>query len=209
MSELVVKHAGPGFVLAPAERELLAIGLKNVTGQKRDAWRALAMTRDDPREAQLLLEYKQQVQVELQSISHQTIGLLNRLLQFHESEDENYVYYTKMIADYYRYLAEIFPGQGHERQSLDHYVRASKVAEAKLTSANPLRLGLALNMSVLLYEVLNDRKSAYATAKSAFDSAIPLLDRLDRVTYKDCTLILQLLRDNITLWLAEQKNQQR
>jgi len=37
-------------------------------------------------------------------------------------------------------------------------------------------------------------------AKSAFDLAISKLDKLKEADYKDSTLIMQLLRDNLTLW---------
>ena len=40
-------------------------------------------------------------------------------------------------------------------------------------------------------------------AKQAFDDAIAELDTLDEESYKDSTLIMQLLRDNLTIWTAE------
>lgn len=40
-------------------------------------------------------------------------------------------------------------------------------------------------------------------AKKAFDDAIAELDNLDEEQYKDSTTIMQLLRDNLTLWTSE------
>ena len=37
----------------------------------------------------------------------------------------------------------------------------------------------------------------------AFDEAIAELDTLNEESYKDSTLIMQLLRDNLTLWTSE------
>jgi 14-3-3 protein epsilon len=45
-------------------------------------------------------------------------------------------------------------------------------------------------------------------AKDAFDLAIKNLDQLDEGEYKDSTTIMQLLRDNITMWLSEQHDGQ-
>jgi len=40
-------------------------------------------------------------------------------------------------------------------------------------------------------------------AKQAFDEAISELDTLSEESYKDSTLIMQLLRDNLTLWTSD------
>lgn len=40
-------------------------------------------------------------------------------------------------------------------------------------------------------------------AKAAFDDAIAELDTLSEDSYKDSTLIMQLLRDNLTLWTSD------
>ena len=40
-------------------------------------------------------------------------------------------------------------------------------------------------------------------AKQAFDEAISELDTLNEESYKDSTLIMQLLRDNLTLWTSD------
>ena len=40
-------------------------------------------------------------------------------------------------------------------------------------------------------------------AREAFDEAIADLDNVADEYYKDATLIMQLLRDNLTLWTSE------
>ena len=45
-------------------------------------------------------------------------------------------------------------------------------------------------------------------AKQAFDDAIAELDTLSEESYKDSTLIMQLLRDNLTLWTSDQPEQE-
>jgi len=60
-----------------------------------------------------------------------------------------------------------------------------------------------LNFSVFYYEILNSPDRACHIAKQAFDEAIAELDTLSEESYKDSTLIMQLLRDNLTLWTSD------
>merc|ERR1712113_1066781 len=85
------------------------------------------------------------------------------------------------------------------------YEEAQKVAEADLAVTHPIRLGLALNYSVFQYEVLSNPDEACKMARTAFEEAIAELDNVAEDSYKDSTLIMQLLRDNLTLWTSDQE----
>jgi len=85
------------------------------------------------------------------------------------------------------------------------YTMATNVVRGgSLPATNPVRLGLALNYSVFAYEISGKPSLAITIAKKAFDEAVEELDGLDNATYKDATMIMQLLRDNINLWVTEQ-----
>ena len=88
-------------------------------------------------------------------------------------------------------------------KSLNAYSEASKIATSDLQTTDPIRLGLALNFSVFHYEILNSPDKACQMAKKAFDDAIADLDTLTEESYKDTTLIMQLIRDNLTLWTSD------
>ena len=57
------------------------------------------------------------------------------------------------------------------------------------------------------YEILNSPDRACRLAKAAFDDAIAELDTLSEESYKDSTLIMQLLRDNLTLWTSDMQTE--
>merc|ERR1712241_1542688 len=84
------------------------------------------------------------------------------------------------------------------------YKDAQTVAEKDLAVTHPIRLGLALNFSVFQYEVLQKPEDACKMARTAFEDAIAELDNVAEDSYKDSTLIMQLLRDNLTLWTSDQ-----
>jgi len=88
----------------------------------------------------------------------------------------------------------------------ESYNSATESAQ-QLAPTHPIRLGLALNFSVFLYEVQGETSKACDLAKDAFDQAIAELDTLDEESYKDSTLIMQLLRDNLTLWTSDDQDQ--
>merc|ERR1712137_1509751 len=83
------------------------------------------------------------------------------------------------------------------------YEEAHKTAEKDLAVTHPIRLGLALNYSVFQYEVLQNPDEACKMARTAFEDAIAELHNVQEDSYKDSTLIMQLLRDNLTLWTSD------
>merc|ERR1712038_1325835 len=89
------------------------------------------------------------------------------------------------------------------------YEEANTVAEKDLAVTHPIRLGLALNFSVFQYEVLNKPEDACKMARTAFEDAIAELDNVAKDSYKDSTLIMQLLRGNLTLWTSDQEDGQQ
>jgi 14-3-3 protein epsilon len=108
--------------------------------------------------------------------------------------------------DYHRYLAEFAAGDVRKDAATnahDAYKHATDIAQTDLPPTHPIRLGLALNFSVFYYEILNSPDRACHLAKQAFDDAIAELDTLSEESYKDSTLIMQLLRDNLTLWTSD------
>ena len=80
---------------------------------------------------------------------------------------------------------------------------ADEISKNCMSPTHPIRLGLALNFSVFVYEIRQSAQKACKMARDAFDDAIADLDNVDDDFYKDATLIMQLLRDNLTLWTEE------
>jgi len=206
VEKLVKMKSEKGEDLDVDERNLLSVAYKNVVGAKRASWRTLAGGFDEADE-ELLKKYKTIVENELEAICQEVLSLLKDHLckNVKGNGDETEVFYLKMCGDYYRYLSEFKTDDKEVKANAEKYYReAMDVAEANLNETHPTRLGLALNFSVCYYEILKEPEKACDLAKKSFDAAIEKLDTLQDSSYKDSTLIMQLLRDNLTLWTSSQ-----
>jgi len=202
--------------LSVDERNLLSVAYKNVIGSRRAAWRIISSVKDkeeskgNKKNVGLISDYTKKVEKELSDICSEVIKLLKDNLIPKAEGAEARVFYHKMVGDYYRYLAEFSSGDSRSEaanHAMEGYKAASAVAEQELSPTNPIRLGLALNFSVFYYEVMNSPEQACGLAKQAFDDAIAELDTLPEDSYKDSTLIMQLLRDNLTLWTSDMEDE--
>ncbi len=77
----------------------------------------------------------------------------------------------------------------------------------ELPVTNPIRLRVALSLSQFYLEILGSPEEAIQTAKNAFDAALPQIDGLSEEDYDEATLLLQLLRDNLTLWTPDMEEE--
>jgi len=205
--------------LSTEERNLFSVAYKNVVGAHRSSWRVMSaienkMALDEQadngvKEAQ---DYRTKIEDNLTKICHDVIDLLDKhLIPKADADMEAKIFYQKMKGDYYRYLAEIIVGENADEakkssiveKASEAYAGAFDTCKENMKPTHPIRLGLALNYSVFFYEIMNSHEKACELAKEAFDQAIAELDNVPEENYKDSTLIMQLLRDNLTLWTSD------
>ncbi|XP_075243322.1 14-3-3 protein 2-like [Convolutriloba macropyga] len=193
------------------ERNLLSVAYKNLVGLRRASFKALSAvetkTTDDHLK-KLAKGYKEKIFHDLVSKCKEVLHILEeQLIPLSNDNVDSKVFFLKMKGDYYRYMAEpnIDSNRGRKEMiatSRDSYENAWKACEI-LPTTHPARLGLALNYSVFHYEILEDKNKACNIAKAAFDEALSELDNAKGDSYKDATLIMQLLRDNLVLWTEQ------
>jgi len=207
--------------LSVEERNLLSVAYKNAVGSRRASWRIISSveqketTKSNTEAAARAASYRKKVEAELDDICDKILKLLTDHLIIGKDKDttgkeEAQVFYYKMKGDYHRYIAEYKSDVEKTNASTaakEAYQAAMKIAESGLLVTHPIRLGLALNFSVFFYEVLNQPEEACQMARKAFEDAIAELDNVSEDSYKDSTLIMQLLRDNLTLWTSDDANE--
>ncbi|KAM7514557.1 hypothetical protein LguiA_004140 [Lonicera macranthoides] len=201
--------------LTVEERNLLSVAYKNVIGARRASWRIISSieqkeeSRGNDEHVSTIKEYRSKIESELSNICDGILKLLDTRLIPSANSGDSKVFYLKMKGDYHRYLAEFKTGAERKEaaeKTLTAYKGAQDIATTDLAPTHPIRLGLALNFSVFYYEILNSPDRACSLAKQAFDEAIAELDTLGEESYKDSTLIMQLLRDNLTLWTSDMQD---
>ena len=184
-------------------------------GARRSSWRVISSieqkNESNEKKRDQVKQYREKIETELTDICTQVLELLDNHLLKNLKDDkeklnvESKVFYLKMKGDYHRYLAEVSAGEARQKviESSEAAYQDASTQANNLESTHPIRLGLALNFSVFYYEIKNQPDEACKLAKCSFDDAIAELDNLKEESYKDSTLIMQLLRDNLTLWTSD------
>ena len=204
--------------LSTEERNLFSVAYKNLIGSKRHSWRVLKGVETKPHsenelKLDIVKEYRTKVAKEILGLCEEVLELLDRILIPNsnlpepEKSTEARIFYLKMKADFYRYMAEVEEDNTKVKelksQSEKTYANVMEMVQTDLVPTNPVRLGLVLSSSVFLYEILHEHQRALTMAQAAFDEAIEHIDSLNDEQYKDSTLILRLLKDNLTQWTGD------
>jgi 14-3-3 protein epsilon len=214
MKDYMNKVCAHAQELHDEERTLLSVAYKNASGSRRTARRIMKaqeeneLKQGNEENGGVAKDERAIVEKELVDICEEIHALLKDLLQA-ASNGEAKVFYHKMKADYYWYVAEVFSDDMRTKaiaSAREDYEDATKLAEEYLLVTDPIRLGLALNYANFKYEDGDregDREGACTIAKEAFEKGIAELDNVSEDKYKDSTLIMQLLRDKLTLWTSD------
>ena len=100
----------------------------------------------------------------------------------HFAQDgESNAFYYKIIADYYRYVAESNPEKNFEevkRGALQSYDKALEYT-SDLNPCNSIKLGIILNYSVFQLEVMKDSLKAIEMAEKGLQEAVDNIDDVD------------------------------
>ena len=190
------------------ERNLLSVAFKNLISSKRAACRTISAIEQNPKYSKFngaLMEYKNKIEEQLRADCQKIIDMINNRVLAGTCSDEAKAFFVKMVGDYYRYIAE------NAKDALLEEVKGKAKAAYEqangidLPACNPIKLGLALNFSVFNYEVLKDHAKACELADTALQSALDKIDELEEDDFRDAKSIIELLKENLTLWKEEEE----
>jgi 14-3-3 protein epsilon len=204
----VVKSKSEDFTTE--ERNLLSVGFKNQIGSKRTAIRTITAIEQNPKYQKFnsgLSVYKKKIEGELYEQCVEIVNTVKNSCMKVAANDETKAFFYKMMGDYYRYVAECAQADkiaSVKQGALENYQLAQQTSQS-LNACNPIRLGLALNFSVFHYEVMNNHKQACELGEQALSDALEKIDDVDEETFRDAKSIIELLKENLSLWKEEEE----
>jgi 14-3-3 protein epsilon len=188
-----------GRSLSYNERNLLSSAYKGLVGPLRDSIHILLEENHEHDVASAIIEVSEHLTAKCEEV----INLIRSVLLPAVTEPEVRIFYIKMIADYMRYKWEGTPDASRSavaQQCRASYQEAVNLADLSLPTYHPLRLGLSLNFSVFIFEVLKQTKEAYELASKAFLEAGTGVNQLSSESQEEAKHTLELLRANIDVW---------
>ena len=205
--EKVLKEKGGS--VSSDERNLLSVAFKNLISSKRAACRTITAIEQNPKYAKFsddLARYKLDIESKLTADCQRIVDMIKEKVLNKGCDGESKAFFIKMVGDYYRYISENAKGQELEKvkqSALKAYNEANVIA---LPPCNPIKLGLALNFSVFHYEVMKNHKAACELADKALQEALDKIDELEEDDFRDAKSIIELLKENLTLWKEEEED---
>merc|ERR1712156_180945 len=188
--------AAKGGSVNPDERNLLSVAFKNLISSKRAACRTISAIEQNPKYTKFnsaLLDYKTKIETQLMADCQKVIDMINSRVLGGDCSDEAKAFFVKMVGDYYRYIAENAKDAKLEEVKQKAKAAYEEANAIDLAACNPIKLGLALNFSVFNYEVLKDHAKAC---------------ELEEDDFRDAKSIIELLKENLTLWKEEEDDNQ-
>ena len=190
------------------ERNLLSVAFKNLISSKRQACRTIVAIEQNPKYANFataLAAYKTQIESQLVQDCERVIQIINDHVLNGNCDGEAKAFFVKMVGDYYRYISENAKDAKLEevkQKALQAYTDANNI---EMPACNPIKLGLALNFSVFHYEVMKNHAEACQLADQALQQALDKIDELAEDDFRDAKSIIELLKENLTLWKEEEE----
>lgn len=215
MLEFIRRVASLEQDLSADERDMLNLACKEALSGRRRSWRALCNIEkiEEERENRyisLIRDYRDRVEKEISKISEEILILLDGKLisTAATSGNEAHASMLKLKSDLHRYIAEVTVGEPHTRNSekaLQGYNEAIEALKDLQCPAHPAKVSLQLNKCVVLYEIMERDNEAINLAKEVVQSCILEMANLGDEDEKETSILLQLLKDNITLWTTDQE----
>ena len=118
--KIVIEQKGAD--MSQDERNLLSVAYKNLVSSKRTAWRTVVSVQGNPKYLMFqtsMNEYKTKLEDAIFNECNNIIGMVQMNILKKKCSDEAKAFFTKLVADNYRYIAEMSTGERHHKATED------------------------------------------------------------------------------------------
>jgi 14-3-3 protein epsilon len=194
------------------EKNLFLNSLKYLINFRRESWRTINVleSKEIKNQANLLprvTELKKSLEEEIRQLVYKGIEIIDNKLLKENISDELKVIYCKIKGDYIRYVIEFTPKDKEEERNIliENADKSYKIGLnfcESLNDLNTAKVGLILNYSVFLYEIMGDYKNAYILANNTYQKTMKIMneENHDLFNNKEINKMLKLLKENIGIW---------
>jgi hypothetical protein len=194
------------------EKNLYFNSLQSLINFRRESWRTInALESKEIKNQSNLLprvtELKKSLEEEIKKYANKGIEIIDDKLLKDTISDELKVIYCKIKADYIRYIIELTTKDKEEERNIliENADKSYKIGLnfcESLNDLNTAKVGLILNYSVFLYEIMRDYKNAYILANNTYQKTMKIMneENHDLFNNKEINKMLNLLKENIGIW---------
>ena len=194
------------------EMNLFSISCKNTISNYRSAVRTILAyenkekKKDNSIYLPFVKEYKNIVENIFYEKCHEIITFIEENIVkkalFEEYGVEGKAFFYKMLGDYHKYLCECDTFKAKEMNQAKLYYNKAIELSKNLQITNRIHLGLFLNYSVFLNEILNEKKKSIELAKSTIEKFKKEEKNLnkDDDNDKDSLAVINLMKENLGNW---------
>ena len=194
------------------EKNLFLNSLKYLINFRRESWRTInALESKEIKNQSNLLprvtELKKTLEEEIRTFVNKGIEIIDNKLLKDTISDELKVIYCKIKADYIRYIIELTAKDKEEERNIliENADKSYKIGLnfcESLNDLNTAKVGLILNYSVFLYEIMRDYKNAYILANNTYQKTMKMINEENHElsNNKELNKMLNLLKENIGIW---------
>jgi len=194
------------------EKNLLFNTLNKLINFKRNTWRTVNAleTKEKINKSSLLpkiTELKQTLAEEMKIYIYKGIDYIDTSLFKNAKNNETKAMYSKIKGDYLRYIIEIAPSEKEEelndiKQKIDNCYKVGISLCNDFNNLNITKLGLMINYTVFLFEIMKDYKNAYMVATDIYQKTNKSLsdDKSAISKMREIDKLLNALKDNLSKW---------
>ncbi|OHS99521.1 14-3-3-like protein GF14 epsilon [Tritrichomonas foetus] len=191
------------------ERNLFSLAYKKSVDNRRNVLQfiatvlALQQKKECKEKVDKLNSYQNRLYNELSTLSYECIDYIDRFIFKNVENTDEKIFFLKLKADHYRYMAESLPeSERWQSSSAAHqsYEESIKMAKSSLSPTNPVYINTILNYSVFLHEILKRYDDALTISEDFLEKLDEIIQSIPDSLTNEMKSIVKRIKGNVDMW---------